>query len=543
MKNVNELQIEKDTYLKRIYDHLELFDVNVKNYKNKLYKYNLFKQFIYGLSLESFTKINEAENCKTFLIYEGLKSSFHNCFFLVHPIFELCSVDEKQFLINRYEKAKQYIFNISEKDRIYIESEIYFFISYGYFTTIEPNNFKKSFYEVLKIVPKSNLIYFINLMAFSKITKDTLNDIIIHSQVDKHIFAIKEWCTTFKVMDINSDVDDEVYIDFVQTQHYSSTYVYCNNSDINYVDLSNNSNLHDNFTEVENLGYVNNMYLDDYYEVNGTYYESYDYYINEYGGNYVDDYHSGECTTVNFNNNSKFRIGFEIEKEDEHVKESVNIRQFKDNTDCLFRKEHDGSLSENGFELITPVYELNSESIFKHLQKYEIIKDHIDADVDNETCGGHISISNIEKDTWKFYNDIEYYIPLLYSMYPNRCNQNYCKAKTKDKLKSENEKYQAIKIYSNRIELRIFPAVKNLNQLIFRTKLLEIILKYPTTNYFDSAKIIQTKIVPFLIESKVYDKEKIKRLKLRLKDSYYKYGFSDIDFDNETDFETEHFDN
>lgn len=543
MKNVNELQIKKDAYLNEIYSHLELSNINIKDYKNKLYKYNLFKQFIYGLSLESFKKIKDSENCTSYLIYKGLKSSFHNSFFLVHPIFELCTLDEKEFLVDRYEKAKKYIFNISEKDRIYIDSEIYFFISYSYYVTIDTNNFKKSFYEVLKIVPQSNLVYFINLLAFSKMTKDTLNDIIIHSEVDNHIYGIKDWCNTFKVMDINNEADDETYYNYVQTQCYCSRFVYCNHSDINFVDLSNNENLIYSFTEVQNIGFVNNIYLCEYYELSGTYYESYSYYIEEYGGKYVDDYHSGETSTVNFDNNSVFRIGFEIEKEDEYVKESANIRHFKDSTDYLFRKEYDGSLSDNGFELITPVYELNSELILEHIQRYDIIKQHINADVDIETCGGHISVSNIEKDTWKFYNDIEYYIPLLYSMYPNRCNQNYCKAKTKDQLKNENEKYQAVKIYSNRIELRIFPAVKNLNQLIFRTKLLEIILKYPTTNYFDSAKIIQTKIIPFLIESKVYDKEKIKRLKLRLKDSYYKYGFNDIDFDNETDYESEHFDN
>jgi len=132
---------------------------------------------------------------------------------------------------------------------------------------------------------------------------------------------------------------------------------------------------------------------------------------------------------------------------------------------------------------------------------------------------------------------------LFYAMYPNRCNQNYCKAKTKTELKNDNEKYQAIKIHANRIEIRIFPAVRSVKQLIFRTKLLEIILNNPTDNYLDSYKVIKKQVLPYLSESGVYSADMIKRLVLRMKDSYAKYGFNEMDFDIETDYECEYFDN
>jgi hypothetical protein len=128
-------------------------------------------------------------------------------------------------------------------------------------------------------------------------------------------------------------------------------------------------------------------------------------------------------------------------------------------------------------------------------------------------------------------------------MYPNRCNENYCKAKTKSALKSDNEKYQALKIYSSRIEVRIFPAVRSVKQLMFRTKLLEIILNNPTDNYIDSYKVIKKQVLPYLLESGVYNFEMVKRLVLRMKDSYAKYGFNEMDFDIETDYEYEYFDN
>jgi hypothetical protein len=49
-------------------------------------------------------------------------------------------------------------------------------------------------------------------------------------------------------------------------------------------------------------------------------------------------------------------------------------------------------------------------------------------------------------------------------------------------LQEENEKYQAIRIHSNRIEYRIVSAVPNIDTLIWRTRLIEYILNNKTEN-------------------------------------------------------------
>ena len=546
MKNLTELQQHKQEYLKSIYDYIGLGNVESLNYKTNLYKFKLFTKWIDGLSEVSYRNIQSNYNSRAEYIYKNITDTW-NPFFLQHDIFRLATDNENLFLQERYMQSIIYVNKIHLSEINNLESDTKFYLSYANSFTVNKVNLLDTLKRIIISVNNNNLRYFYHLIAFSKLSEDLLNSIVKKCELNDNMYAINFWVDTIHVHDVNDfDNDYETIYNLLDTNENLYPRIYCNHLNLYFVNIESPMDIDISFTNIEPIGLVLDYNTDYYYYYEGTYYESEEYYEENYGNKFIDSYHDGqgEQKIVLFESASPYRIGFEIEKEDSYMLEYCNIHEFKRKSDNLYRKERDGSLCEDsGFELITPVYELNSDKIHQHICNYRIIESHIDAEVNYETCGGHISISNINKDTWRFYSDLENYIPLFYAMYPNRCNQNYCKAKTKTSLKNDNEKYQAIKIHANRIEIRIFPAVRSVKQLMFRTKLLEIILNNPNDNYMDSYKVIKKQILPYLLESGVYSADMIKRLVLRMKDSYSKYGFNEMDFDIETDYECEYFDN
>lgn len=74
------------------------------------------------------------------------------------------------------------------------------------------------------------------------------------------------------------------------------------------------------------------------------------------------------------------------------------------------------------------------------------------------------------------------YLPLLYAIYKTRTKASYCAGKEKDEMKYSRDKYQAVRVLDNRIEFRIFPAVKNVSTLAWRIELLRYMAKNPTAS-------------------------------------------------------------
>ena len=195
---------------------------------------------------------------------------------------------------------------------------------------------------------------------------------------------------------------------------------------------------------------------------------------------YVDTYHSDtEARYYNFDLSAKsiFNIGFEIEKEDLFVKESIYLNDFKDQTGELWRKEKDGSLdSDSGFELISPVFPLDKDMIIDYIKNNHILLEHINADY-SSSCGGHIHLSMKYFTGEELFRHISCFMPLLYALYPSRAKNTYTQSKPKNQMQKSSDKYQAVKIWSNRIEIRIFPAIKNIDNLAFRIDLINYILE------------------------------------------------------------------
>ncbi len=232
---------------------------------------------------------------------------------------------------------------------------------------------------------------------------------------------------------------------------------------------------------------------------------------------YVRGYHNGSYKELNFEHKSKYKVGFEIEKEDEDVRNSIHIEDFENNTNYLWRKEKDGSLdSESGYELISPTFEFNIDKIFEHIEDNEQLVAHINAGT-STTCGGHIHLSEKDLSGEELFEKIKGYTPLFYALYYGRVDKNYSKAKSNQDLKNDNEKYQAIKIHHDRVEFRIISAVPNVKTLKWRTKLLMMILQNPTNDIIKAYYNVDTKFTKLLKQT--YSDERL----IELKNRFVKY--------------------
>lgn len=274
------------------------------------------------------------------------------------------------------------------------------------------------------------------------------------------------------------------------------------------------------YNYLEDLG----TYSDEdayWHESEGAYYS-----YPERSCNFTRSYHNGTYKEKNFNFNSQFKIGYEIEKEDLDVLESIDIEDFECETNYLWRKEEDSSLDDNsGFELISPTFELDTERIFELINSNPILVAHINSN-HSLRCGGHINLSQIGLNGEDVFNQVCGYTPLLYSLYYGRVDKNYSKGKSNKDLKNENQKYQAIRIHDNRIEFRIFSAVQNVETLLWRTKLIEKMLQYPTSDVRTAYWHIKTKFKELLAE--MYDKDKMEVLKNRIITNTLKFEGVDL---------------
>lgn len=183
------------------------------------------------------------------------------------------------------------------------------------------------------------------------------------------------------------------------------------------------------------------------------------------------DYHSG-FGRGDESRGSRFKVGLEVEKEDAEKKLSISNGMLIAQTGWVAEK--DSSLGENGFELVSPIYPLNIAIIES---KLNALGDLMNAKTTSH-CGGHIHVSDTERVPCEILRDIRGYLPLLYGMYPKRANNEYCEAKEMGEYLKEGHR-QAINIGRDTLEFRIFPAVRNINQLLFRLKIVKYMLENP----------------------------------------------------------------
>jgi hypothetical protein len=195
-------------------------------------------------------------------------------------------------------------------------------------------------------------------------------------------------------------------------------------------------------------------------------------------------YHSGLERKI-IDDDAMWKVGFEIEKEDGEAG-MIHYRQLFDRTSWC--KESDGSLDcSTGYELISPVYDLFGKNLDLAIKDTDIER-LINAN-HSTNCGGHIHVSCNEYTTDQLFEGFSGFYPLLYALYEWRVDRNYCKAKQKHEYYKK-DKYSAVYIRHSTVEFRIFSAVKNTSNLLWRRDFIRIMADNFNKSEFDVLKMM-----------------------------------------------------
>ena len=204
--------------------------------------------------------------------------------------------------------------------------------------------------------------------------------------------------------------------------------------------------------------------------------------------NYNEDYQSlDRVYRFDTCNPPKFSIGFEIEKEDDDAYTCVKAKSLYYDTEWI--KEDDGSLDDGGYELVSPAFDMFSSHIEDEINGNRTLQHLINAD-SSRKCGGHINIASSDYNSNELLEGLSAFLPLLYSMYENRIEEYYAKAHNKHKYHQMQTKQSAVYVKNYVLEFRIFPAVKNVKNLLWRRDLMRIMCNNINSSEIDVVRMI-----------------------------------------------------
>lgn len=202
-----------------------------------------------------------------------------------------------------------------------------------------------------------------------------------------------------------------------------------------------------------------------------------------------------------------WKVGFEVEKEDHAYEHDGSVWKLFQQTGWV--REHDGSLGDGGYELISPILPMLDRSRLK--KALAPVKKYIDAKY-SERCGGHINMSCKGKDSDEILENLKNGMGLIYAIYQNRMFNRFCHVKKYEHYVQYPDKYTAFYKKSSRIvEIRLFPAVKSVSNLLWRVDLLRWIISVDTDSFAKKIAKLQNKNT-FLYQHmrKIYDEGKIR---------------------------------
>lgn len=234
---------------------------------------------------------------------------------------------------------------------------------------------------------------------------------------------------------------------------------------------------------------------DSFHMDNLRYVERYDEYVCEYCYSPSDDrglfsYHSGEGRSDK-SNDYRYRIGFEVEKEDYDVIEDIDIYDILNTTGWTV--EEDGSLNDEcGFEAISPIYPLLIGKL-EHEFKCDTLKELINAS-HSSNCGGHITISDVKRTPEQIIDDITGYLPMLYALFPHRTWNSYCEAKPKEEYKMGGRSALYIRGHNrgSGLEIRLFDSPRDTKDLMVRARILKYMLQVPARTVEQGLEILSS---------------------------------------------------
>lgn len=294
-----------------------------------------------------------------------------------------------------------------------------------------------------------------------------INGMYYHEKLDGEHFVLdeinKEYIHEADSIHVYKGVDDYFYTHQDNSERY---FQYWNNY-YSYEGMQANDLV---LTVDENVAHIDSVH---YWESDGAYHHEPEYDEDE--DSKIWGYHDGPCPPDYRTNKDEPGIGFEIEKGRKPVFCGFGDREWLfEETGCVM--EEDGTVD---WELKTPVYPLFSDKIENYwLPKIEAA---INAD-DHEQAGGHIHLSMPPKIGCQLFDYCRPYLPLFMAMYPRRLETDYCKGKPELRLKKDDDKHQAVKIWNDRIELRFPAKVYNMKAIVFRLNFCRQMIKRKYTN-------------------------------------------------------------
>jgi hypothetical protein len=196
--------------------------------------------------------------------------------------------------------------------------------------------------------------------------------------------------------------------------------------------------------------------------------------------------------------NHPYLVGLEVEKEDSSFVDFTDIGEWI--------AVKDGSLSDGGFELVSPAFNLT-----KNKPRVSKLLDQVDRFLGASTtqgCGGHINLSKAGRSGPELLSDIEDSIPLLYAMFPKRLKGDYSSPNVKNF--EESGKYRAVRVGDDRIEFRIFSRVTSRAQLEWRIRFIKHLVEEGRLPIEEALQDRRSKLWSLLRE--VYSDEKIANL-------------------------------
>jgi len=178
-----------------------------------------------------------------------------------------------------------------------------------------------------------------------------------------------------------------------------------------------------------------------------------------------------------YDSDEEYRVGFEVEKEDHDLMTSYYAQDLLSST--KYRKESDGSLDDDeGYELISPVYKFDLKLIEKDIRSHSEVLDLLTGN-GSSACGTHITVSKCRTHGSQIFDQLVHWLPLLYALYPSRSeftSSGYSKAKHGKNCRDYLERHGSLHVSDDKVEIRIFPVTRSLQQLLWRLGLVRILL-------------------------------------------------------------------
>lgn len=143
----------------------------------------------------------------------------------------------------------------------------------------------------------------------------------------------------------------------------------------------------------------------------------------------IDAYHCGGGRELKAT--TQYRIGFEVEREDD-IKYEIASFDVYEQTGWVV--ENDSSLNGDiGFEAVSPILPLDIDVLNEEFEK-PLISQIIHSDF-SSNCGGHITISDTKRTSTQLIDDTFGYYPILFALYPDRTENDFCMPSHKDNYK------------------------------------------------------------------------------------------------------------